>query len=419
MSKETDTGLPTDLLVKKERDQWEVVVVLQDDRKEYRFSPPCVVTLGRESTNLIRIDHSSVSRRHARISIHEGATIEDLGSSNGTRVDTRILSAKETAYLRPESVIELGDALLLVRAPEHLAVTAPIARGVSGAMAQALELALAASRTALNVLITGPTGAGKRHTAERIAQKSPRAKLPFVALRVSAATDGAMLFGTHAGAPSPGVFELAGAGIVLLQGIEQLSAPLQARLEQTLASSTARREDGSTFAIESRMIATSSLSLAQLRQLETFDRVLLSRVAGVCIEVPSLRERRGEIRHLVEGFLTDAPRTGLGITDAALGPLLVHDWTENIRGLRDVIHRASLAARTASITPEDLGPIGPRGSAPQSPQEAEKKRILVALDLCAGNQTKAAKMLGISRRTLINRIEELDLPRPRKASIPE
>jgi two-component system, NtrC family, response regulator AtoC len=416
MIKEADTGLPTDLLIKKERDQWEVVVVLQDDRKEYRFSPPCVVTLGRESTNLIRIDHSSVSRRHARISIHEGATIEDLGSSNGTRVDTRVLSANESAYLRPETVIELGDALLLVRAPEHLAVTAPIARGVSGAMVLALELALAASRTALNVLITGPAGAGKRHTAERISQKSPRAKFPFVALRVSAATDGAMLFGAHTGAV--GVFEVAGAGIVLLQGIEQLSAPLQARLEQALASSKGRREDGSTFAIESRLIATSTVPLSQLRQLEAFDRVLLSRIAGVCIEVPSLRERRGEIRHLVEAFLTDAPRTGLGITDAALGPLLVHDWTENIRGLRDVIHRATLTARTASITPEDLGPIGPGGT-PQSPQEAEKKRILVALDLCAGNQTKAAKMLGISRRTLINRIEELDLPRPRKASMPE
>jgi two-component system, NtrC family, response regulator AtoC len=409
--KEMDTGLPTDLLVKKERDQWEIVVVLQGDRKEYRFAAPCTVTIGREATNVIRVEHSSVSRRHARIALHEGATIEDLGSSNGTRLDNRVLNANESAYLRPESVVELGDVLLLVRAPEQRFGTTETARGVSGAMAQALELANAASRTALNVLITGPTGAGKRHLAERIARGSPRAKLPFVSLRVSSSTDAAMLFGAHAG--SPGVFEVARDGIVLLQGLEQLPAELQAPLEQVLANSKGRRIDGSAFAIQSRVIATSRASLTALRTQGTVDPALLSRIAGVCVEVPGLRDRRGEIRHLAEAFLLDAPRAGLGITDAALGLLLVHDWQHNVLGLRDALHRASLTARTSSITPDDLGALG-QGAVAQTGQEAEKKRILVALDLCAGNQTKAAKMLGISRRTLINRIEELDLPRPRK-----
>jgi two-component system, NtrC family, response regulator AtoC len=411
--KESDTALPTDLLVKKERDQWEVVVILQGDRKEFRFSAPCNVTIGREATNVIRIEHTSVSRRHARIALHEGATIEDLGSSNGTRVDSRVLSANESAYLRPESVVELGDVLLLVRAPEQRFGATESARGVSGTMAQALELANAASRTALNVFIAGPTGAGKRHTAERIARSSPRAKLPFVSLRVSPSTDSAMLFGANAGAP--GVLEVARDGIVLLQGIEQLPRELHAPLEQALANSKGRRNDGSGFAIESRLIATSRTPLAALRTQGTLDPTLLSRIAGVCIEVPGLRDRRGEIRHLAEAFLLDAPRSGLGITDAALGLLLVHDWQDNVLGLRDAIHRASLTARTAAITPEDLGAIG-QGAAAPTGQDAEKKRILVALDLCAGNQTKAAKMLGISRRTLINRIEELDLPRPRKGA---
>lgn len=410
---EDNVALTTDLVVKRERDRWELVVVVDGQRMEHRFRPPCEVTVGREATNVLRIDHTSVSRRHARIVLHEGATVEDLGSSNGTRVDGRLLEAKQSAYLRPGSTLELGDVLVLLRAPDHVASEMEAQRGVSGPMAHALELASAATRTTLNVLICGPAGAGKRHLAERIAKLSPRSALPLLAIRVTEQMPSSLLFG--ASPTEPGILEQARAGIVILQSIESMPPGLQQRLEQTLSNSKVTRDDGSSFALEARIVATSRVSLSELRK--SFDPTLLSRIAGVAIEVPALRDRRGEIRHLVETFLLDAPKLGLGVTDATLGLLLVHDWAENVRSLRETVHRASLRARTSALTPDDVGLAGRAGvSDSANPHEAEKKRILVALDLCAGNQTKAAKMLGISRRTLINRIEQLDLPRPRKST---
>jgi two-component system, NtrC family, response regulator AtoC len=414
---DTDVARGTEIVSPRAREAWELVVVVGGVRHEHSLNAPCEVTLGREITNVVPIEHASVSRRHARIQLSEGATIEDLGSSNGTRLDGRLLEVGKSAYLRTGSLVELGDVLILLRPPDGKAgVSEDVQRGVSGDMALALELADGASRASLGVFLVGPSGSGKRWVAERIHRQSPRAKLPFVALRVSADTAVDELLGTSAA--SPGVLERAQSGVVLLQGVETLSRLLQQGLERVLSTGKIVRGDNSETVMLARVFCASNDNPAELRRKGSFDSTLLSRLSGITIEIPPLARRRGEVKHLVETIVSESSQRGLSITDGALGQLLVYDWPENVRELREVLTRAATTARGTAITSEDLalGGKAPRPAGTDGAADAEKKRILVALDLCAGNQTKAAKMLGISRRTLINRLEDMNLPRPRKLS---
>jgi DNA-binding NtrC family response regulator len=410
----SDVALGTEIVPPKAREAWNVVVLVGETRTEYNLEAPCELTLGRDAANEIVVDHRSVSRKHARLVLQEGASLEDLGSANGTRADGRLLEPGKRTRLRSGGSAELGDVILIVRAPAPLGTPAEHQHGVHGEMGRAMELADAASRSALSVFIAGASGTGKRWLAGTIHRASPRSSLPLVPLRVTSVTEAQELFG--ADASKPGVLERAEAGVALLQGVDVLPRPLHQALLDVLSSGVIRREDGSAVPMNARVMSTSSESPVALKSKGLHDPTLLEQLAGMAIELPSLTVRRGELPSLVEHFLAEASPHGLALSEAALGQILIHDWPGNVRELREVCFRAAATAKDGTVTPEDLA-IRQKSSrgGPKAPASDERKRIIVALELCAGNQTKAATMLGIARRTLINRIEELDIPRPRKA----
>jgi two-component system, NtrC family, response regulator AtoC len=178
--------------------------------------------------------------------------------------------------------------------------------------------------------------------------------------------------------------------------------------------------------VDVRFLSATHRDLGLAVRQGTFRQDLYFRLNGITLRVPPLRERRTEIRSLAQTF-ADAAARQLGqrsprITDQALAALEGHPWPGNVRELRNVIDRAVLLAVDGTITPEqmlfdessadDLGDQA--ASSPASSDDPERARIIDALARCGGSQTKAATLLGISRRTLTNRLNELKLPRPRK-----
>jgi two-component system, NtrC family, response regulator AtoC len=174
-------------------------------------------------------------------------------------------------------------------------------------------------------------------------------------------------------------------------------------------------------------------------QAGLFRSDLYYRISGLVIRIPPLRQRPAEIEPLARHFLREfSMRSGQpvpNVSPGALGKLLAHDWPGNVRELRNVMERATLLVTGSVLDPEhvmiensDLGPAHDLFDAEFEAETAviaspfieggspedEKARILKALEACGGNQTRAAKMLGIARRTLINRIEQFNLPRPKK-----
>jgi DNA-binding NtrC family response regulator len=157
-----------------------------------------------------------------------------------------------------------------------------------------------------------------------------------------------------------------------------------------------------------------------------FRQDLYYRLGGVTIEIPPLRQRGDEIavlaRHFVEEASAARGRPAPRISAAALEALLKHDWPGNVRELRHTLQRAAILADRGEIGAEhiELQPRAkpasakPEAAGPPLPGGDERTRILAALEQCAGNQTEAAKLLGISRRTLLYRLDEHGIPRPRK-----
>jgi two-component system response regulator AtoC len=254
----------------------------------------------------------------------------------------------------------------------------------------------------ISVLLQGETGVGKEVIAELIHRQSTRAAAPFLRLNCAAITESLLeseLFGhergafTGANASKPGLLEVAAGGVVFLDEVGELTPTIQAKL---------------------------------------------LRVNAMSIIIPPLRERPGEIALLAHKFAHDAAvRLGRRVpqlTDAMLALLRSYTWPGNVRELRNVIERALIlstrdvidvvdlpvdkirhATTAAVVTSEPVAPIAARVSQPTAPHDSEeRRRVLDALETCAGNQTHAAQLLGISRRTLINKLEKFALPRPRK-----
>jgi two-component system response regulator AtoC len=194
--------------------------------------------------------------------------------------------------------------------------------------------------------------------------------------------------------------------------------------------------------IDVRFVAATNRDLQEEMAAKRFRQDLFFRLNGIAFMVPPLRERRGEIRPLAQSFAREASRDlgrdPLALSPEALAYLESHDWPGNIRELRNVIERAVVLCPGAVITVEDLQTTPLRASpTPARPMQArmattmvtepepeallhdeiasvERRRIIEALETCAGNQTRAAQQLGISRRTMVARMDAFGLPRPRK-----
>jgi hypothetical protein len=286
-------------------------------------------------------------------------------------------------------------------------------------------LAERAAAGSINLLILGETGAGKEVLARRVHRLSSRAGRPFVCINCAALSEALLeseLFGHERGAftgatqAKPGLLETAPGGTVFLDEVGELPATLQAKLLRVIETREIVRV-GSVRPrqIDVRFIAATNRDLEGEVARGGFRRDLFFRLNGMTLSLPPLRARPREIPALCRLFLKElSPAAGRKtpprLTAEALAQLCAHGWPGNVRELRNVIERALLLAPGDEIDVEHLPtatPVAPAG---------ERERILGALEACAGNQSRAARQLGISRKVLLARLDAWGVKRPRKGS---
>jgi two-component system NtrC family response regulator len=310
------------------------------------------------------------------------------------------------------------------------------------ALAAAVHVARkVAASPGTTVLVGGETGTGKELFARGIHRAGPSAGAPFVAINCSAIPESlleAELFGHEAGAYTgardtrPGLAEAAREGTLFLDEIGEMPLALQPKLLRLLEERTTRRLGGTREQpVRCRIIAGTNVQLERAVAEGRFREDLYYRLNVVRIDLPPLRERRGDILVLAEHFVREiAGRRGgppKAIDPSAAAALEAHRWPGNVRELRNVMERATLLASGPILGRSDIvltahadGPsaggseelgritIPARG---KSLAEIEREAIRLTMLLTAGNLSAAARILGISRPTLTRRLRESGLTR--------
>jgi DNA-binding NtrC family response regulator len=310
-------------------------------------------------------------------------------------------------------------------------------------MQAVLSLADQVAASDASILITGESGVGKEVMARYVHQKSRRAQRPFISVNCAAIPENLLeseLFGHEKGAFTGalarriGKFEEADGGTLLLDEISEMDGRLQAKLLRAVQEREIDRVGGSRpVKIDIRILATSNRDLAQAVRDGTFREDLLYRLNVVNLRLPPLRERPGDVTALAEYFVkkyaaaNGVPARPLSIS--ARQRLAVHRWPGNVRELENAMHRAVLlstgpeieefairlpdgqpmsgapdaqTARVASMAAEAVQ----RNFVGQTVAEVEQQLIIDTLSHCFGNRTHAANILGISIRTLRNKLKE-------------
>lgn len=300
-------------------------------------------------------------------------------------------------------------------------------------MLRLLETAESVAASQATILIHGESGTGKELLARFIHSRSPRAHRPFIAVNCAALPDGLLeteLFGHERGAftgalgRKTGKFEMAHQGTLLLDEISEMNLALQAKLLRVLQEREVDRVGGrEPVPVNIRVIATTNRPLRAEVERGRFREDLYYRLNVFPVTLTPLRDRVADIPLLARHFVaTAAARNGLpapSISDAALYLLEGRPWKGNVRELENVMERAVLLAAGGGIGPEHvpyeddpMHPAAPTGRAPQpaSPNgslwEMERDLIRRTLDRTGGNRTHAARELGISIRTLRNKLRE-------------
>lgn len=404
------------------------------------------LTIGRSSGCDVRIDHTSVSRKHAILHVGSVNKIEDAGSANGTRVAGRSVGSGMPVAVAPGEIIEIGNVVLVIQGGDpgaalsaakpplarpskmppaaHSSTIAPPGARANETPMQRLErLVKLVAAGNIHVLITGETGVGKEVVAERIHRASRRASAAFYRVEAAALAEGLLdreLFGDG---DKPGLFETANGGTVLVDEVSELPLGTQAKLLRVLERGEVIRVDtAEPRKVDVRFIAATNRDLRAMVTDGTFREDLYFRLNGITIEVPPLRERREQIAQIANELLVkacgEARRPPMTLTKESLARLESYDWPGNVRELKNAIDRAVLLSQGDALDPMAL-PAGDAGDDAAGARlrndlaAFERQRIVEALEKCAGNQTKAAQLLGISRRTLVSRLGEYNLPRPR------
>jgi len=292
---------------------------------------------------------------------------------------------------------------------------------------QLLDLARDIADSKAPVFIQGESGTGKELFARVIHNRCGSGTRPFVPLNCAALPDGLLeseLFGHEKGAFTGaitrklGKFELAHGGTILLDEISEMNINLQAKLLRVLQESEIDRVGGhSPVSIDIRVIATTNRDIEAAVKAEKFRSDLYYRLNVIPIKLPPLRDRKEDILPLVDHFIEKYNRIDSrnveGLTDDALQMLVQMEWPGNVRELENITERAVLLCKTGVIGREDLfvmedPPVADEQtfSMDGSLKEMEKKMIFHALGETDGNRTHAADILGISVRTLRNKLHE-------------
>ncbi len=427
------------------------------------LSPDVRLTVGRSAKCDIVIDHPSVSREHAAFHGGPPIAVEDLGSTNGTSVGGTKIASNARLALEHGQTVTIGAAVLVVRGPQD---AAPVSRREGkpkvstnvivedDAIKEIHRVVDLVAKGDLSVLLLGETGVGKEVIADLLHRRSPRANASYVRVNCAALPEALLeseLFGYERGAftgamqAKPGLLETADGGTVFLDEIGEMPITMQAKLLAVLENREVTRVGGlKARPIDVRFLAATNRDLSA--KGGTFRQDLYFRLNGISITIPPLRARPREIAPLAREFVAvacrDAKREILAIGDDAMARLEKHEWPGNVRELRNVMRRAvtlcdkdtigaaHLPAEVGTSVPEQdrptiaptlpLEPVesgakgGLRDVARRAVESIERQRIAEVMERCAGNQTRAAKMLGISRRTLVTRLDEYGFVRPLK-----
>lgn len=278
--------------------------------------------------------------------------------------------------------------------------------------------------TPSTILITGESGTGKEVIARAIHQLSPRAEKSFVAINIGGIPGTLLeseLFGyekgafTGAASRKIGMFEVASDGTLFLDEIGEMPLHLQVKLLRVLQERKIQRLGGTqSIPVDVRILAATNRDLEQLIQEGKFREDLYYRLNVIQIKVPSLKERREDIPKLVGYFIKKYTRimgkAVQGIDPESLRVLQDYDFPGNVRELENMIERVVILADSETIMLKDLG-ISAKSTTDMSITrgtlaEMERQIILNALKRWNGNRTRTAKELGITRRTLLNKIKE-------------
>ncbi len=310
--------------------------------------------------------------------------------------------------------------------------------GESKTMREVMRLVELAAPSSASVLITGETGSGKEIVARTIHRLSPRAERPFIAINCSAIPETLMeseIFGHERGAFTGaaerrlGCFELADGGTLLLDEIGEMPAPTQAKLLRVLEDGKIRRLGSkSETSVNVRVLAATNREPEQAVSKGDLRQDLFFRLNVFRIHIPPLRDHKDDIPALTQQLLADLAvkhgKAARGVTDDVLDLFQSHSWPGNIRELRNILERALIVCDREVINRAHLPPDFGRAlaTAPASQLSALRfpigttveaaERELIQQTLAAtNNKTRAAELLGISLKTLHNKLKEYEAAR--------
>ena len=314
---------------------------------------------------------------------------------------------------------------------EYLEADAHVERPIvthDARMLQMIELAKEAASSKATVLLNGESGTGKEVLARYIHARSPRSTQPFVAVNCAAIPEGLLeseLFGHEKGAftgaitRQVGKFEWAHRGTILLDEISEMHLSLQAKLLRVLQEHEIERVGGhKPVPVDIRIIATTNRRLKDHMTSGKFREDLYYRLNVIPLNIPPLRERKGDIPMLVEHFIRKHSRGGNQplphMSQDTIQHFLQYDWPGNIRELENMVERWLVLYQGGFLTTSHLFlnegaavlPPASLGRPSMSVREMERTLIMETLQAMNGNRTQAAKVLGISLRTLRNKLHE-------------
>ncbi len=380
---------------------------------------------------------------------HIHVPVVACGSGEDTRAAVAAIQAGAKEYIPLPPDPELIAAILTAVARDQKAM---IYR--DPVMSKVIALADQVANSDASILITGESGTGKEVMARHVHEQSPRASKTFISVNCAAIPENLLeseLFGHEKGAFTGAVqrrigkFEEASGGTLLLDEISEMDVRLQAKLLRAIQERVIDRVGGNKpVPVDLRIIATSNRNLAEAVKDGSFREDLLYRLNVVNLSIPPLRERVEDILALATHFAEKyskanglEPKT---IDAAALDMLKAAPWPGNVRELENTLHRAVLLSNGNEITADVIRPpealtnlaTEPAAAAAAAAEavnqslvgmtvaEVERDLILNTLDHCIGNRTHAANILGISIRTLRNKLKQytdegLDVPMPNEA----
>src|SRR5437764_2187551 len=385
------------------------------------------------------------SIEHAVQAIKAGASDYITKPVRPEQLEHAVTKALHVARLRKENDVLRHEVMALRNERQII--------GESSVMRRLLQTLATAAPTRATVLLQGESGTGKELVARAIHDQSERADGPFIKLNCAALPEGLVesaLFGHERGAFTgaikrvAGAFERAHGGTLLLDEISEMRLDLQAKLLRVLQEQEFERVGGSTpIKVDVRIIATTNRDLAAHAAAGNFRQDLFYRLSVIPIRLPALRERRGDIPLLAYRFAahaaSDAKKDLAGISPEALALLQRHDWPGNVRELQHAVERAVILASGPMLLPAHFDgqrfgltqhasgardlltrmadmSVGNGHSSENSQRvvlssfdlgEAESQIIARALEVTEGNRTRAAVLLGLSVRTLRNKLNAM------------